>query len=55
MFQALEYITTRKKHDEANAAASAHAHSNRSSKGITGDDDDMKPLDTVIESLCSFF
>ena len=55
VFQALEYITARKKNDEAGAGASVHGRSNRSVRSITGDDDEMKPLDSAIDSLSSIF
>ena len=62
VFQALEYISSHKKHDEAGGGSSARPHSSRSIRNIIGDDDEMKPLDDVIESLyrptnrfCFFF
>ena len=53
VFQALEYINAHKKRDEAGGASAAHGHSSRSARVQTDNDDEMKPLDSVIDSLFS--
>ena len=51
VYQALEYITTHKKRDEAALAAHAGGGA-RSGSGSSADDEgDMAPLDAAIESL----
>lgn len=50
VYQALEYITTHKKRDEA--ALAARGGGARSGAGSSADDDgDLAPLDAAIESL----
>ena len=51
VFQALEYISAHKKRDAA-AAAAAAASAAGSGSHDSNADDEMQPLDDVIESLC---
>lgn len=52
VFQALEYISAHKKRDAAAAAAAAAASAGTGNCRDSGADEDLRPLDDVIESLC---
>lgn len=52
VFQALEYISAHKKRDAAAAAAAAAASAGTGSGRDSGADEDLRPLDDIIESLC---